>query len=99
MLFPDMHITFRGSTGTISGLWTDTDTSFSYVPRDGTFGANRSLPGYLALGDIAMRLRSTPGPLKLHKEPYRGRNVLTTAYSSLKRCPLAATRLTSKHSC
>ena len=70
MLFPDMHITFRSSTGTISGLWTDTDTSFSYVPKDGAIGANRSLPGYLALGDIAMRLRSTPGPLKWHKELY-----------------------------
>lgn len=53
-----MHVQFRKSTGTIASLSVDADFSFSYVPRDGAFGADRSLPGYLALGDISMRIRS-----------------------------------------
>ena len=84
VLFPNMHITFRGSTGTISGLWTDTVPSFSCVPRDGAFGANRSLPGYFALGDIAMRLRSTQGLLRMAPETLQGMCFIITAYSSLQ---------------
>ena len=30
---------------------------FSYVPNDGDFGANRSLPGFFALGDVSIRIR------------------------------------------
>ena len=87
MLFPNMHVTLRSSTGTISGLWTDIDTSFCYVPRDGAFGANRSLPGYLALGDIAMRVRSTQGPLNWHHELQSRICIILAAFTSLQRCP------------
>lgn len=56
-ILPGMHVHLRNSTGTIAALAAGSDPSFSYVPFDGSFGANRSLPGYYALGDLAMRIR------------------------------------------
>ena len=35
---------------------------FSYVPRDGDFGVNRSCPGYFALGDLSLRVRPASFP-------------------------------------
>ena len=56
-ILPGMHVHLRKSTGTIAALAAGSDPSFSYVPLDGSFGANRSLPGYYALGDLALRIR------------------------------------------
>lgn len=33
------------------------EDSFSFVPADGEFGANRTLPGYFALGDLTIHAR------------------------------------------
>lgn len=34
-----------------------TEQNFNYVPTDGDFGANRTLRGFLALGDITLQIR------------------------------------------
>ena len=71
---PGMHVHLRSSTGTIAVLSSESDPDFSFVPQDGTFGADRALPGYYALGDIAMRIRY-PGDIFVQHSHYHLLNI------------------------
>ena len=54
---PDLEVALRPSTGTISRLAPLSSRNFSFVPIDGNFGVNRTLPGFSALGDVSLRVR------------------------------------------
>jgi len=47
----------RPSTGTVSRLSAIKSRKFSFVPIDGYFGVNRTLPGFSGLGDVSLRVR------------------------------------------
>ena len=58
-ILPDLELALRPTTKTVARLSPLVQPNFSFVPLDGQFGANRTLPGVYALGDISMRLRPT----------------------------------------
>lgn len=89
IVHPHLNVTFREATGTIARLnLLGPSCNFSYVPLDGDFGANRTLPGFSALGDVAMRLR--PAHLQtitLSPLPYLEAFPLYTTLSSINGDP------------
>ena len=53
-----LSILLRPATGTVASLTcSDQAKSFDFAPADGDHGANRTLPGQLALGDLSLRVR------------------------------------------
>ncbi|KAK9810984.1 hypothetical protein WJX73_003381 [Symbiochloris irregularis] len=78
-----LEVAFRPLTHTIVSLQAE-GGSFNYVPKDGDFGINRSLPGAGALGDLYLRVRSaqtqqiTLPPLP-YLEPYPTWTTLSTS--------------------
>ncbi len=82
-IHPGLRVSLRRSTGTIARLSPSNASEFSYVPLDCEFGANRTLPGFSALGDVALRLRpARMQRITLPPLPYMESFPIYTSFSS-----------------
>lgn len=80
---PDLEVSFRPSLGTISKLSPKTSTNFSFVPMDGSFGVNRTYPGFAGLGDISLRVRpAAHQSITLPPVPYLQEYPIYTSFST-----------------
>ena len=93
-----LAVSLRASTGTVASLACAGEGGrFDFVGRDGDWGANRTAPGLLALGDVSLRvrpaseqLRTVPPPPGV--APFPGYTRLSSGFGDPGMAPLCCGR-------